>query len=253
MKKITTLILLASILGLGTSCVSKKKFDALTQDKMNLEQSLEASKMQVSKLEDEKSTLTSEKNDLSTQVSSLKQDLSKTQQEVAQVKTQVQEQATKLDKLESTITSAFAPIEKTGWSVHQENDMLYISVENPVLFRSGSASVNRDAKEIINGIADVLKNNPDVKMIVEGHADNKTISTDRFPSNWELSAARSASVVKALVKAGVEPARLTVAGRSDTMPASAEGNSTADARKMNRRTEFILVPGIAKLYELEKM
>lgn len=253
MKRIITLTLLTFTVSMMTSCVSKKKFDALTQEKTNLEQSLEASQTQVSKLEDEKSTLTMEKDKLSTEVSTLKQDLTKTQQEVSEVKTQVQQQATKLDNLESNIHAAFAPIEKTGWSIHQEDDMLYISVENPVLFRSGSASVNRDARNMINGIADVLKNNSDVRMIVEGHADNKSISTDRYPSNWELSAARSASVVKALVKAGVDPGRLTVAGRGDTMPATEAGNSTTEARKMNRRTEFILVPIISKLYEMDKM
>ena len=96
----------------------------------------------------------------------------------------------------------------------------------------------------------MLNNNPNVALIIEGHTDSRSISTDKYEDNWDLSVSRATAVVRKLIKMGVNPEQLIAAGRSEYMPTG--DNTSSDGRRHNRRTEAIIVPNIGKLYRVHK-
>ena len=108
------------------------------------------------------------------------------------------------------------------------------------LFDSGSATLKPEGIKVVAKLAETLKGYPDTVIRSEGHTDNKPISTGRFPSNWELSTARAAEVVRTLQKQGISPERLIAIGYGDTRPAAP--NTDAESRAKNRRVEIIVVP-----------
>ena len=111
--------------------------------------------------------------------------------------------------------------------------------------------VNLTVKEV-NELAEILKANEDISVFVEGHTDNAQIIAGPYRDNWDLSVARSTAVVRQLVKEGVSAGQITAAGAGDVRPAVAENPDSKESRAANRRTEFILTPNVAKLYDLVK-
>ncbi|KAF0193068.1 MAG: chemotaxis protein MotB [Gammaproteobacteria bacterium] len=112
-----------------------------------------------------------------------------------------------------------------------------VEIKDNVLFKSGSANVEATALPVLNDLAGVLKQFP-YPVRVEGFTDNNPISTSAFPSNWELSAVRAASVVKALSTAGIEPPRLSAVGYGEYRPVAA--NNTVEGRQQNRRVILVI-------------
>jgi len=112
------------------------------------------------------------------------------------------------------------------------NDWVEFTLESEFLFTSGEAELRLDVNDTLNNLLLVL-NNTQGDVRVEGHTDDKAISTFRFPSNWELSAARAAAVVRYFEARGVNPNRLSATGLSSSMPISS--NSSSEGRKKNRR------------------
>lgn len=127
--------------------------------------------------------------------------------------------------------------------VRRNDDWLEIDIRADTLFGSGAASLGRTATEAIEKLADVLRNGSN-QIRVEGHTDNVPIRTASFPSNWELSAARAAGVVRILAGRGVDPARLAVLGLGEHRPR--ESNDTGPGRLANRRV-LLIVQGTAQL------
>jgi chemotaxis protein MotB len=121
---------------------------------------------------------------------------------------------------------------------------LKVTFVDKILFDSGSAKINPEGKEVLSKLAESFKQNKDQNIIVQGHTDNVQIRSEfraKYPSNWELSAARSAAVVRYLAdKAGVEPQRLAASGYSFYRPLAS--NDTEAGRQQNRRIEIILAP-----------
>ena len=106
-----------------------------------------------------------------------------------------------------------------------------------MLFDAGQADIRYDALRFINGIGDALKKN-DFFLLVEGHTDSSPITTDKFPSNWELSGARASSVIRYLIDiSGIMKNRLSAVGYADNYPIAI--NSLPAGRSLNRRVEFI--------------
>jgi len=125
-----------------------------------------------------------------------------------------------------------------GLAVREEKNSLHLSLNERLLFEPGSADLQPSAHELLKGVSDVIRAT-EVTMRVEGHTDSMPISTQKFPSNWELSVARAVSVVKGLSAYGISPGRLSAAGYADSRPVAS--NATEEGRAMNRRTEIILV------------
>lgn len=122
-------------------------------------------------------------------------------------------------------------------------DRLTVKMVDKILFSSGSAVVNEKGAKVIGRVAKILKGVEDRRIMVEGHTDNVAISqrlADKYPSNWELSAARAIEVVKHLQKAGLDPTRLSAAGFGEYRPVAS--NDTPEQRAKNRRIEIVLLP-----------
>lgn len=126
---------------------------------------------------------------------------------------------------------------KESTSIFTKKNELVIRIDDGALFASGSADIRRRSHKLLKGVADLLKR-ADYYMTVEGHTDNVPISTDLFPSNWELSGVRATTILRFLVRAGVDIDRLRALGYADTRPIT--DNVTDEGRKKNRRVEFVL-------------
>lgn len=127
--------------------------------------------------------------------------------------------------------------------------VVYISLADNMLFRSGSYEVSDRAMEILGKIAKIIKDYNSYDVLVEGNTDNVPISRTNIRNNWDLSALRASSVVQVLqTRFGVDASRLTAAGRGEYNPIA--DNETADGRERNRRTEIIITPSLDQFMEL---
>jgi len=134
-------------------------------------------------------------------------------------------------------------------NVEVRKGVVYISISDKMLFRSGSAVISRQAEEVLEKIARVLNDHKELEILVEGHTDNVPIATDCLADNWDLSTKRATSVVRALQsKYKVSPARMTAGGRSEYIPVS--DNSSSAGRAKNRRTDIIVLPKLDQFFDL---
>jgi chemotaxis protein MotB len=129
-------------------------------------------------------------------------------------------------------------IDKKLVTVHQEKLWLEVEIRTDILFKSGDANINAAAVPVLRSIADILKPFPN-PIHVEGHTDNRPIRTSFYPSNWELSAARAATVVHLFVNQGVDPQRLKIVGLGEQHPIA--GNDTPEGRNANRRVRIVVL------------
>lgn len=127
-----------------------------------------------------------------------------------------------------------------GESVNAEftEGKIVLRVEGSVLFRSGSADLLPGANRILSDIIQIIQNNPQYDVDIQGHTDDRPISTPRLASNWELSAIRATTVLRYLIENGIFGGRLTATGFADLRPVAS--NSTPEGRRKNRRVEFVL-------------
>ena len=124
-------------------------------------------------------------------------------------------------------------------------------MSDKLLFESGSAQVNKQGKAALGKLAEVLKKQTDIDVMIEGHTDSKPIKTVQFKDNWDLSVVRATSVVRILTKDyNVNPLQIVPSGRSEYLPV--DSNETAEGRAHNRRTEIIMAPRIDKLMDILK-
>lgn len=130
-----------------------------------------------------------------------------------------------------------------------EKTVVYISINDKLLFNSGSYTISNRAKKILQKVADVVNERPEMDVMVEGHTDSRTINTDELADNWDLSVKRATSVVRTLQSNyKVAPERLIAAGRSSYVPLVA--NTSSANRSKNRRTKIIIMPKLDQFLEL---
>lgn len=125
-----------------------------------------------------------------------------------------------------------------GIEVTSGQGVMRFRISSEVLFASGDASLTPAGREVIDRLLPAFNQAPDHTIVVEGHSDNIPINTPRFPSNWELSAARAAAVVRHLETRGLNPTRLRAAGLAETRPIAS--NATPQGRSQNRRVEIVM-------------
>lgn len=134
-------------------------------------------------------------------------------------------------------------------AIEVKKGVVYISVSDKMLFKSGSYKISDRAKEVIGKIAKIVNDHKDLDILVEGHTDNVPIYTECMVDNWDLSVKRATSIVRLMQKEfGVEPVRMTAAGRSEFLPK--ESNETSEGRAINRRTEIIILPKLDQFFNL---
>ncbi len=133
--------------------------------------------------------------------------------------------------------------------VSVEKGVVFVSISDKLLFRSGSYNVTNAAKEVLGKVAKVVNNKPDFEFMVEGHTDNVPYRSGVLLDNWDLSAKRATSIVRILQNDfGVDPARMTAAGRSYYIPLVS--NDTAPDRAKNRRTRIVVLPKLDQFYNM---
>ncbi len=144
-----------------------------------------------------------------------------------------------LGQIANRLSEALAPLVKQGVITVRRTELwIEVEINSDILFGTGSAALGADARETLGKLADVLLDAPN-GVRVEGHTDNLPIATAQFPSNWELSAARAASVVHLFADHGVQPQRLAMVGYGEFRPR--ESNDAAAGRNRNRRVMVIIL------------
>lgn len=144
---------------------------------------------------------------------------------------------------------SLADINDEDVQVEIKKGVVYISLSDKMLYRSGSADINPKALDVLGKIAKVLNDHEDLDILVEGHTDNVPIATTLYADNWDLSVKRATSVVRVLQwRYNIDPERMTAGGRSEYL-AKAD-NSTTQGRQINRRTEIILLPKLDQFFKL---
>jgi len=134
-------------------------------------------------------------------------------------------------------------------SIKVEGSAVYISISDKMLFKSGSYNITPRANEILGKVAAVINAQPEIQFMVEGHTDNKPISTAGIRDNWDLSVLRASSVVRTLQKTyNVDPARMTAAGRSEYIAVA--DNASSEGRALNRRTRIVILPQLDQFFKL---
>jgi chemotaxis protein MotB len=225
----------------GNTEETKKLIAQLNQTKEDLQKKEDQLKKDQQSLADNEARL----NDL-------KGSLKDREARVAELQSVLSKKDSAVTALRKTVADALLGFENNGLTVTQKNGKVYVSLEEQLLFASGSTIVEKKGEQALKQLSSVLEKNKDINVLVEGHTDDVPIS-GTLPSgakdNWELSVLRATSVVKIITKnSAVVPARLTAAGRGPYLPV--EAGASADARRKNRRTEIILTP---KLDELLKV
>jgi chemotaxis protein MotB len=141
------------------------------------------------------------------------------------------------DEAAKTSSGIIAIAEKAKFQVVKENDRYILTIPSTELFLSGDDQIISNVRPILEEIATIVKNEK-LFVMIEGHTDNRPIHTHRFPSNWELSAARAASVLRLFLEQGVSAEHLAAAGRAEFRPV--ESNETPEGRARNRRVVLII-------------
>lgn len=156
----------------------------------------------------------------------------------------------KMNALKTAVSNALTNFEGKGLTVEQRDGKVYVSMENKLLFSSGSWAVNSEGRKAVQQLGSVLAQNPDIAVLIEGHTDNVPYGgSGQLNDNWDLSTKRATSIVQILQEnKGIDPQNLTAAGRGEFAPVAQ--NSTAEGKAKNRRIEVILTP---KLDEISQM
>jgi len=152
--------------------------------------------------------------------------------------------------LKNSIAEALYGFRQEGLSVSVRNGKVYVSMEEKLLFKTGSIEVDPRGASALQRLAPILENNPDIFITVEGHTDDVPVrSNPSYHDNWDLSVKRATSVVRILLdNSSIDPGRLIASGRGEYLPL--EEGKTPEARQKNRRTEIILTPDLDELYRL---
>jgi chemotaxis protein MotB len=153
-----------------------------------------------------------------------------------------------VENIRKKMAEALVGFNSNELQVFVKNGRVYVSLQENLLFPSGSAVVNPKGKQALGTLAQVLNANPDINIVVEGHTDSIPIR-GKYEDNWALSVARATAIVRLLTDTyHVDPIRVTASGRSKFEPV--DDNTTAEGRQHNRRTEIILAPKLDELMML---
>lgn len=273
MKRISVLIITASVV--LSSCVSQKKYTELEGNYKKTSQELVDTKADLMKCRIESEAKLSA---MEQRILDLKKDKEKTleyvdnltvlsksasdniKETLAQMGKKdeyiqhIQKAMNKKDSINLALGFQLKKVLKDGFNdedieVNVEKTVVYISIADKLLFKSGSATISSEAKRVLGKVAEVIAAQPTLEVMVEGYTDNKPISTAGIQDNWDLSVKRSTSVVRVLQDDfKIAPDRLVAAGRSEYKPLAT--NETVEGRARNRRTRIVLMPKLDQFFQL---
>ena len=180
----------------------------------------------------------------------LKRELEQRSNRVQELESVIAAKDEAMSKLKDAISRALTDFEGKGLTVEQRDGKVYVSMENKLLFNSGSWAVGNEGRQAVQQLGNVLADNPDIAILIEGHTDNVPYTgNSQLSGNWDLSTKRATAIVNILREnANINPENLTAAGRGEFAPIAS--NDTAEGKAKNRRIEVILTP---KLDEITKL
>lgn len=168
--------------------------------------------------------------------------------EINELEALLSQKEVQMSKLRNAVSNALAAYEGKGLSITHKNGKIYVSMENKLLFDSGSWGVGSTGKTAVQKLAAVLKDNRDIEVLIEGHTDNVPYSGGVLLDNWDLSVKRATAIVRILENNGVDPLQIIAAGRSKYLPVA--DNQTSEGRAKNRRIDIILSPNLDEINNL---
>lgn len=225
-----------------TSCVSKKKYTAATTEAQNAKLTNDSLMRKNSELQSQLNDAISSNKMLTSERDRYQKESDSARKELEGYTTAVNEYMTQMDDVEKKLKDKMADYADRGANVEYKNGMVYLTLEDQLLYRSGSSRISKDGETVLGTLASVVNEYPKMNVWVVGHTDDRA---GRGRDNWTLSTERANSVVRALKDNKIDPARFTVAGQGEYNPVA--DNSTAEGRAQNRRTEIILVPETFRL------
>lgn len=275
MKKI--LLMSGVVALLFSSCVSQKKYAELEDKHKSTQDLLNSATVKLNTCLEERAALQSKANSLESQVASLNEtnrdlirsigdftDLTKKGAENLERSLEsLKEKDLTIRKLQDAVTrrdsvnlalvqslkGVLGNMDDTDIEISVEKGVVFVNISDKLLFASGSYNVTQRAREVLGKVATVVNNKPDFEFMVEGHTDDVPISRPGIKDNWDLSVLRATAVVRLLQdEFGVDPTRMTAAGRSEYIPVAS--NSNADGKAKNRRTRIVVLPKIDQFYSM---
>ncbi|MFV0565464.1 MAG: OmpA family protein [Flavobacteriaceae bacterium] len=225
----------------------KASYDALEKNSSKaIAENSQKNRELLAELEAKEQALAAENARLET----IKRELENRSNRVAELEKVIADKDAAMTTLKEAISRALTDFEGKGLTIEQRNGKVYVSMENKLLFSSGSWAVNAEGRRAVQQLGNVLAQNPDVNVLIEGHTDNVPYSGNGIlVNNWDLSTKRATAIVNILNEnADMFPENLTAAGRGEYLPVAT--NDTPEGRAKNRRIEVILTP---KLDELTKL
>src|SRR5690554_3169519 len=275
MKKI--LLMSGVVALLFSSCVSQKKYAELEDKHKSTQDLLNSATVKLNACLEERAALQSKANSLESQVASLNEtnrdlirsigdftDLTKKGAENLERSLEsLKEKDLTIRKLQDAVTrrdsvnlalvqslkGVLGNMDDTDIEISVEKGVVFVNISDKLLFASGSYNVTQRAREVLGKVATVVNNKPDFEFMVEGHTDDVPISRPGIKDNWDLSVLRATAVVRLLQdEFGVDPTRMTAAGRSEYIPVAS--NSNADGKAKNRRTRIVVLPKIDQFYSM---
>ncbi len=279
MKKLNLLFALFLVAAMLSSCVvlSTKKYKSLLakQDSLNTgwsdaQLNNESLEQRIKRLQADTAALNSRlaalndrytdldanytklRNNSSSEINKLTGDLAKREQRLKEVEEVLRKRDQATDQLRAKLQQALLGFTKSGLTVEVKNGKVYVSLTDKLLFPSGSIIIDENGKKALTQLAEVLKQQPEINIAVEGHTDSQRINNlGQIKDNWDLSVLRATSVVRFLTdEQKVESVRMTATGKGQFQPLA--DNASAEGRSKNRRIEIVLSPKLDELYDLIK-
>ena len=270
MRKISIVFAVAAVCLLTTSCASKKELQncqtenkQLTTDYQSAKEQLAANQVRISSLEEQlaeaksayallqqsldKSLTNANQNNIS--IDKLVDQINESNQYIRHL-VDVKSKSDSLNMvLTNNLTRSLSKEELKEVDVQVLKGVVYISLADNMLYKSGSYEINDRAAETLSKIAKIIMDYKDYDVLIEGNTDNVPITRENIRNNWDLSCLRASSVVQYLQnKFGVDPKRLTAGGRGEYNPIAT--NSTEVGKQRNRRTQIIITPKLDEFMDL---
>ena len=230
------------------------KLNSCLSDKAVAEASLDALKDQLKDLRKTNDALFSSTKEMTVLTSKGAENLEKTLESLKERDLKIsrlQDAVSKKDSVTLAIVSSLKKsvgIDDPDIEINVEKGVVFISIADKLLFKSGSYVVTEKAKEVLSKVAKVINDKPEFEAMIEGHTDSRSYSSGVLIDNWDLSVKRSTSIIRELQKMDVNPSQLIAAGRSSYIPLV--DNETAENRARNRRTRVVVMPKIDQFYEM---
>lgn len=273
MKKIVSLSVLTLLL--LSSCVSKKEYAALEAKQKETQDLLNSATVKLNACLADKASATAQVQALQDRISDLKNtnanliesnkdltilttkgatNIEKTLESLKEKELKINRLQDALTKKDSVMLALVTSLKKEvgindpDIEVNVEKGVVFISIADKLLFKSGSYIVNDRAKEVLGKVAKVVNSKPNFECMVEAHTDPVPYNKPPLVDNWDLSVKRATSVVRVLEELGVNSGKLIAAGRAEFVPIAT--NDTAEGRAANRRTRIVILPKIDEFYEM---